>query len=322
MLKVLTRLLRPDRGVVGLRGRVGALIEVGSGFHLDLTGRENVFLNGTILGMRRQEVERRLDAIVEFAGIGPFIDTPVKRYSSGMAARLGFAVAAHLEPDVLIVDEVLSVGDFTFQGRCIQWMHEVLRNGTTVIFVSHNMDSVLSLCDRALLLNHGEVKYLGRPDEAVARYYAAGGTWTPVMAPRSKATTVSFAVDGLPERGTVEPGTRLHCVQRIEATAACVVSPGIIVSKDSNVLMTTTVGRLAGEPISLDAGERREVHWDFTVNLPAGAYDLGHHVESVSAGESTFYDYDARARVMVVADRPGVHSTHFLDVAVGVMQAA
>jgi hypothetical protein len=111
-------------------------------------------------------------------------------------------------------------------------------------------------------------------------------------------------------------------VQRIDASEDCVVSPGIIVSKDSHVLMTTTVGRLAGEPLALRAGERREVHWDFTANLPAGAYDLGHHVESVTAGEPAFYDYDARARVMVVADRPGVQSTHFLDVAVGVMQPA
>src|SRR5882762_615863 len=135
-LKLLSRILKPDTGSVQVHGRMGALIEVGAGFHPDLTGRENIYLNGTILGMKRAEIDRKFDAIVEFSGLADFIDTPVKRYSTGMYARLGFSVAAYVDPDVLIVDEVLSVGDIVFQNRCLEKMNEIIRSGATVIFVS------------------------------------------------------------------------------------------------------------------------------------------------------------------------------------------
>ena len=135
-LKILSGILRPTAGSMRVHGRISALIEVGAGFHPDLTGRENIYLNGAILGMNRSEIQQKMDAIVEFSGIPDFIDTPVKRYSSGMYARLGFAIAAHVEPEILLVDEVLSVGDYMFQGRCIQKMNEILKSGTTVIFVS------------------------------------------------------------------------------------------------------------------------------------------------------------------------------------------
>jgi lipopolysaccharide transport system ATP-binding protein len=175
LLKILSRITEPTEGQVTLRGRVGSLLEVGTGFHPELTGRENIFLNGTILGMRRAEILRRFDEIVEFAGVGRFLDTPVKRYSSGMQVRLAFAVAAHLEPEILLVDEVLAVGDAEFQEKCLGKMRDVTREGRTVVFVSHNLAAVRSLCSRALLLDQGRLVFDGQTDVAVGRYLQRAG---------------------------------------------------------------------------------------------------------------------------------------------------
>lgn len=172
-LKLLAGILRPDAGAVDVRGRVAALIEVGAGFHGDLTGRENVFLSGAILGLTRGEVRRRFDDIVSFAGLERFIDMPVKHYSSGMYARLGFSVAAHVNPDVLLVDEVLSVGDAMFRLRCLERMRSLVANGVTLIFVTHQLEQMQAVCPRALVLDGGRATFLGAPDEAVARYYDA-----------------------------------------------------------------------------------------------------------------------------------------------------
>ena len=171
LLKILSRITKPTRGEVHLRGRVGSLLEVGTGFHPELTGRENIFLNGAILGMRRREILTKFDQIVDFAEIEQFLDTPVKRYSSGMYVRLAFAVAAHLEPEILIVDEVLAVGDVSFQRKCLGRMREVGRSGTTILFVSHNMPAVESLCTRAILLDHGKVALDGGVHELVQEYH-------------------------------------------------------------------------------------------------------------------------------------------------------
>lgn len=170
MLKILTRILRPNRGTYAVRGRVGALIEVAAGFHPDLTGRENVFLQGAIMGMKASEIRTRFDDIVEFAGLADAIDTPVKRYSSGMNARLGFAIAAHLDPDVLIIDEVLAVGDFAFQEKAFDRMRTLARSGMPVVVVSHQLDRVVELCTQAILLERGRVVREGRPAECVAAY--------------------------------------------------------------------------------------------------------------------------------------------------------
>jgi homopolymeric O-antigen transport system ATP-binding protein len=175
LLKVLSRITEPTTGQVTLRGRVGSLLEVGTGFHPELTGRENIFLNGTILGMRRAEIVRRFDEIVEFAGVARFLDTPVKRYSSGMQVRLAFAVAAHLEPEILLVDEVLAVGDAEFQEKCLGKMRDVTQEGRTIVFVSHNLAAVRSLCSRALLLEQGRLAFDGPTDEAVERYLQRAG---------------------------------------------------------------------------------------------------------------------------------------------------
>jgi lipopolysaccharide transport system ATP-binding protein len=170
LLKVLSRIADPTSGRVELRGRVGSLLEVGTGFHPELTGRENIFLNGAILGMTKREVVSKFDDIVAFAEIDRFLDTPVKRYSSGMHMRLAFAVAAHLDPEIIVVDEVLAVGDAAFQSKCLGKMSEVSRNGRTVLFVSHNMTAVKSLCSRAILIEAGRVTCDGDVDQVVNRY--------------------------------------------------------------------------------------------------------------------------------------------------------
>jgi lipopolysaccharide transport system ATP-binding protein len=170
LLKILSRITDPSDGELWFEGRMGSLLEVGTGFHPELTGRENVFLSGAILGMTRGEIASKFDEIVEFSEIGRFIDTPVKRYSSGMFVRLGFAVAAHLEPEVLIVDEVLAVGDAGFQRKCMAKMRQVSDAGRTILFVSHNMGSIQALCDRAIVLKHGRLVAEGSPTEAAALY--------------------------------------------------------------------------------------------------------------------------------------------------------
>jgi lipopolysaccharide transport system ATP-binding protein len=170
LLKVLSRIVSPTEGCITLEGRVSSLLEVGTGFHPELSGRENIFLNGAILGMSKAEIKSRFDEIVEFSEVEKFLDTPVKRYSSGMYVRLAFAVAAHLEPEILIVDEVLAVGDAQFQKKCIGKMKDVSGSGRTVLFVSHNMGAINSLCDRGILLNRGCVDFDGTAQGAVERY--------------------------------------------------------------------------------------------------------------------------------------------------------
>jgi lipopolysaccharide transport system ATP-binding protein len=170
LLKILSRITEPTSGRIELRGRVGSLLEVGTGFHPELTGRENVYMNGSILGMSRREIARKFDEIVAFAEIDDFLDTPVKRYSSGMYVRLAFAVAAHLEPEILIVDEVLAVGDATFQKRCLDRMGELAGGGRTVLLVSHNLDVLPRICGRAVLLDQGRVRRSGKPQAVIDEY--------------------------------------------------------------------------------------------------------------------------------------------------------
>ncbi|QDU72223.1 ABC transporter ATP-binding protein [Mucisphaera calidilacus] len=170
LLKVLAQITAPTTGSAWFRGRVGSLLEVGTGFHPELTGRENIFLNGSILGMTRKEIASRFDAIVDFSGTEQFLDTPVKRYSSGMSVRLAFAVAAHLDPEILIIDEVLAVGDTAFRKRCMGKMSDVAKSGRTVLFISHNMAAIESMCDRAIVLSHGKMIYDGSAAEGVGAY--------------------------------------------------------------------------------------------------------------------------------------------------------
>lgn len=198
LLKVLSRITAPTTGAIDLYGRVGSLLEVGTGFHPELTGRENVYLNGGILGMKRYEIDEKFDEIIDFAGTERFLDTPVKRYSSGMYVRLAFAVAAHLNPEILIVDEVLSVGDAEFQAKCLGKMQNFARGGRTVLFVSHNMAAVQKLCERAVLLRAGQITADGKPQAVIQDYLQAlqetGSLSTP---PEQRTGTGSVQVSGV-----------------------------------------------------------------------------------------------------------------------------
>jgi lipopolysaccharide transport system ATP-binding protein len=185
LLKILSRITDPTTGRAELNGCVGSMLQVGTGFHPELTGRENIFLNGAILGMRRREIVRKFDEIVEFADIAEFLDTPVKRYSSGMYVRLAFSVAAHLEPEILLIDEVLAVGDAAFRRKCLGRMDEVAKGGRTIIFVSHNMAAIENICHRVALLERGELRTIGSPSEAIELYLKGAGDGTIELAARA-----------------------------------------------------------------------------------------------------------------------------------------
>jgi len=209
LLKILSRVTEPSEGSVMLRGRVGALLEVGTGFHLELTGRENIYLNGAILGMRRTEIDRKFDEIVDFSEVEQFIDTPVKRYSSGMYLRLAFAVAAHMEPEILVVDEVLAVGDAEFQRKCLGKMSDVAQEGRTVLFVSHNMSAILRLTEQAIVLEKGKL-VLQAPTAQAVDYYMSSGfsdvgerVWQPDEVPMDSAPFTPLALRVKDRQGRV-----------------------------------------------------------------------------------------------------------------------
>lgn len=205
LLKLLSRITEPTEGRAILRGRVASLLEVGTGFHPELSGRENIYLNGAVMGMTRQEVSRKFDEIVEFAGVESFLDTPVKRYSSGMYVRLAFAVAAHLEPEILIVDEVLAVGDVEFQRKCLGKMSTVASSGRTVLFVSHNMATISSLCDRTIFLQKGRSRMVGPTKEVVGEYFRDAASARP-----SGGSLADFP----------RSGGSMKCIQRVWAENA------------------------------------------------------------------------------------------------------
>jgi lipopolysaccharide transport system ATP-binding protein len=203
LLKILSRITEPTEGYADLYGRVGSLLEVGTGFHPELTGRENIYLNGAILGMSRREIDRKFDEIVDFAGVETFINTPVKHFSSGMYLRLAFAVAAHLEPEILLVDEVLAVGDIAFQRKCMGKMGEVAREGRTVLFVSHNMGAIVELCQKAILLQNGYVTFAGNVEDTVAKYIESTNERDLITNSSHQALElISLSIEGS-EKGTV-----------------------------------------------------------------------------------------------------------------------
>ena len=170
LLKLLSRIVAPTTGYIYTNGRIGSLLEIGTGFHYEMTGRENIFMNGAILGMTKKEIKHKLDEIIDFSGCELYIDTPVKRYSQGMMVRLGFAVAAHLNPDILVIDEVLSIGDNEFPSKAINKLKEINKHGVTILYVSHNMNTVLSLCNTGVLLENGKIKNIGNVNEIVSLY--------------------------------------------------------------------------------------------------------------------------------------------------------
>jgi ABC-type polysaccharide/polyol phosphate transport system ATPase subunit len=276
VLKVLTRILRADSGRSRVHGRVGALVEIASGFHPDLTGRENVFMQGAIMGMRRAEIVRRLDEIVDFAGVAEFIDTPVKRYSNGMNARLGFAVAAHLDPDVLLIDEVLSVGDLQFQDKCYERMQRFARSGIAIVFVSHNLSAISMLCDRVLVLRHGRVEALAPTHDAITVYASLaqdakvtelGGHEVTVQILDAHGARVTEVEAGAPitirVTGYPPPNGRwFHAELRVRHL-------------ESGVVVYRSQSRAAGAPaLALQPGDGIEILWSVHANLGRGHYAI------------------------------------------------
>lgn len=293
LLKMLANITYPTEGRIRMRGRVGTLLEVGTGFHPELTGRENVFLSGTILGMKRAEIHARYAEIVEFSGVEKFIETPVKRYSSGMYVRLGFAVAAHLSPEILLVDEVLAVGDAEFQKKCLAKMRDVVNSGRTIVFVSHNLDSVQRLCQRTYWIDRGAIASVGPSDQVVAHYVASAGAARSggvavieSAAPREGSGDIRF--ERLELRGSDGNATdRLRIGEPLELVLAFTSSRDIedamvevgISSADGTRVVTTlnTDGGRRPERIASGSGAFRVrlavtlLPGDFTVDL--GAHD-------------------------------------------------
>lgn len=298
LLKILSRITAPSTGYVDCGGRVGSLLEVGTGFHPELSGRENIYLNGAILGMSRRETQRKFDEIVDFAEIGRFLDTPVKRYSSGMYMRLAFAVAAHLEPDILLVDEVLAVGDAAFQKKCLGKMGDVAKQGRTVLFVSHNMGAVASLCSRAIELSAGKVAAVGPAPEIVRHYLARGFHRRPegiahLRQPGMGAEVRFVDVDLANEDGSTEvpfgsPVRFELMVQSSERFASLSIGCSIFTFEGN------CVGTLfTNESFSLEAGEGKNVSLSIRrLDLAPGLYYAGFSIGKGGQRGSGRHDLD------------------------------
>jgi lipopolysaccharide transport system ATP-binding protein len=275
-LKILSRIMKPTKGCMIVNGRLSALIEVAAGFHPDLTGIENIFLHGTILGMSKREIQSKLDQIIAFSGIEEFIDTPVKRYSSGMLARLGFSVAAHVDPEVLIVDEVLSVGDFVFQQRCMDRIRSVIKSGTTVLFVSHNLKAVTEICQRALLLDHGKV-LMNDETDAVARKYLSLGAVSEIPDEEKPVYISKVRVrDRAGEQSTFESGETAWVDIEVTARQAIEKLAVVIWFKDEKdyIIFHTSTERLGFTPFSLQTGGTYRCTFELILNIAHGTFHL------------------------------------------------
>ncbi|MCX6043823.1 MAG: ABC transporter ATP-binding protein [Chloroflexi bacterium] len=310
ILKLLSGVTYPTTGKLNINGRFSALIELGAGFHPDLSGRENIYLNGTILGMRRAEIRERFDQIVEFSGISAFLDTPVKRYSSGMYARLGFAIAAHVDPDVLIVDEVLAVGDYAFQTKCYARMNELRAKGTALIFVSHNMDAVRRVCDRGLVMYRGNNIFQGSAAEAVIAYSEAvrraaraaqatvpteGGLSERVMTFDAEIEKVTLFNDQHQPITVVQSGDAVTV--GIEVKFHKPVQEPIfsftIRTTDGRIVYDTTTRWQKIQTPNFVADERCYVEYSLDMPLLDGEYELG--VDVIATDFSHYYDRLERA---------------------------
>jgi len=310
ILKLLSGVTHPTSGNIAINGRFSALIELGAGFHPDLSGRENIYLNGTILGMQKAEITRRFDQIVDFAGIGAFLDTPVKRYSSGMYARLGFSIAAHVDPDVLLVDEVLAVGDYAFQQKCYAHMDMLRRQGTALIFVSHNMEAVRRVCSRGLVMYRGNNIFLGSAAEAVICYSDAvreAARQTQTMAPQEgglaeRVMTFDAEIervsllneDGLPI-SAVHSGDRVLVAVDVHFRQAVnhPIFSFTIRTVDGRIVYDTTSQWRNETTPCFQAGERCRLEYTLALPLLEGEFELG--VDIAAAGFTHYYDRMERA---------------------------
>lgn len=290
LLKLLTRITEPTTGRAVIRGRVGSLLEVGTGFHPELTGRENIFLSGALLGMKRHEIRQRFDDIVDFSGVSKFLDTPIKRYSSGMRVRLGFAVAAHLDPEILLIDEVLAVGDAEFQRRCLGKMEGLTSQGRTILFVSHNMPSIESLCDRAILLQDGQIamegepaivtqKYLRRESFSLQAEIALRDHDGRTNSSRPILRSMTF-FDGENPSALIGLRSPLHIEiefgEGIETIRSCRLQLHVLSNTGLSVcrFISDQMGLL---PEGLTVGDRFRLRWD-RVNLQPGQYTVNLHL--------------------------------------------
>lgn len=289
LLKLISRIMNPTSGTVEIKGRLSALIEVSAGFHPDLTGRENIYLNGTILGMNRREIAAKFDQIVEFSGLSEFLDTPVKRYSSGMYARLGFSVAAHVNPDVLIVDEVLSVGDYVFQKKCVERMKEVIHSGATVLFVSHNLKIIAEFCHRCLLLERGRSRMIGTPTEVIQSYISSTrvntqGKSGPVAISKVSTRTVQG------EAVRFNSGETIWVDIEVTARQVCKKLAVVIFITDESYyeIFNTSTERLGYGNFNLEAGETFSCSFELRLNLANGAF----HLQAMVYRYDTETEYD------------------------------
>jgi ABC-type polysaccharide/polyol phosphate transport system ATPase subunit len=327
LLKLLAGITAPTRGRIVIRGRVAALIEVGSGFHPELTGRDNVFLSGAILGMRRREIAAKLDRIVEFAGVREFIDTPVKWYSSGMYVRLGFAVAAHLEPDILLVDEVLAVGDAEFQVKCLQRIQELKNQGTTSLFISHDLTAVERLCDSAVLLERGAIAASGLPADVVASYHRRLALWDPASgvasldSPRSGVALTNLTVRDPDSPGAVSFRTGAPLTVSLRYAVARPVSSVEFelryYSADGKTRIATPRTGESGEPIDLQPPGGVVEFTCAALPLKPGSYSLGAVVRDLATSRVlAWWDGETRLYVHTGPTNEGQfyipHSWHIL----------
>lgn len=329
ILKLLSQVTKPTSGEIHINGRLSALIELGAGFHPDLTGRENVFLNGTILNMSHAAIKQRFDQIVDFAGIGEYLDTPVKRYSSGMYARLGFAIAAHVDPQILLVDEVLAVGDFAFQTKCYARMDELRRNGTSLIFVSHNLDAVRRVCDRGMVMYRGQAIFKGSAGDAVVAYSDAireaarqsqmgvpteGGLSKRVMTFDAEIERISLFDDENGQQVSELPSgstARLAIDVLFHKPVSHPIFSFFIKTQDGNTIYAITTSWMNVETPEFTAGERCRVEFKMQLPLLDGHYELG--ADIAAADLSHYYDRVERAMGFNISVKKGFHAIGVVD---------
>jgi len=297
ILKILANVTRQSSGTVEKIGKIGALIELTAGFHPELTGRENIYLYGAIIGLKRNYINKRFDEIVEFSGLSQFLDTPIKKYSSGMYARLGFSVTAHLDPDILLIDEVLSVGDFQFQNKCINKMREFKECGVSIIFVSHNMDAVRKLCGRAILLNKGVKVCDGSSDSVIDEYYRINSSNMKAQKGREKAIEIldiRLVKENNEQAFDFRPGEealfkmKLRAKKKIENASFSV----FIRAASGMVIFDVSSSRLLDKRYSLTEDKTLEVCFELKLNLLKGLYKIGFNVSgSIDGQPAGFIEY-------------------------------
>ena len=317
LLKIISRITPPTTGRVLLNGRVASLLEVGTGFHPELTGRENIYLNGSILGLRKKEIDAKLDAIIDFSGVATFIDTPLKNYSSGMQLRLAFAVAAHLEPEILLIDEVLAVGDIEFQKKCIGKMEEISRSsGRTILFVSHNLAAIRSLCSRCVYLKKGTLLADGPVGDVLDRYIQESLQSSPNETSiedmerysnkpeQAKISSISFNGGGpVYHQGQLQITMTVHALQPVQN---CVAAVGFVTAEGAQVLLFDTDNNLSEQKIfSLEAGHSYVVQMEIAgCDLQPGSYFINAALRSNNAEQV----YDLVKNCMLVDVLPGEHT--------------